>query len=160
MRLPQPRVGKLYAGFWQLEASSRSGSGRLLSPLRHRHELQSIGTRRAVSRERRAHPWLECKCGLARARTTHQRANAYLRPIQRIWRFCFSRRLAQQEWSGWRHPRHRAQFGIDRRLVTRAFRPRKFPGRHLCFGATSVDCSMVYFLVIRRFAEGKGALVE
>ena len=98
--IPQSRSCELHAGVREFDAPSRPNTWGLFSPMCHCHELQSVGSRRAVSRQWRTNSVIERKCGIASALSANQCSYADLWPIRRLRRLRFSGRLAEQEWSG------------------------------------------------------------
>ncbi len=102
-RLSQHSIGKLH----EVLRGDRQPRGfharRLLPPLRDRHVLSSACDGGALSRPRRAQSGQWIVCRLARARATHQCANADLWPLRRFRRIRLSRRPAGKKRGRRRH---------------------------------------------------------
>ena len=118
----------------------------LFSPMCHCHELQSVGSRRAVSRQWRTNSVIQRKCGIASALSANQCSYADLWPIRRLRRLRFSGRLAEQEWSGRRYSRHCSGPSFDCGVVAGTQHGRQLFDRNVCPRADSKQSRLVGLL--------------
>ena len=144
--IPQSRSCELHAGVREFVAPSRPNTWGLFSPMCHCHELQSVGSRRAVSRQWRTNSVVQRKCSIAAALSANQRSYADLWPIRRLRRLRFSGRLAEQEWSGRRYSRHCSGPSFDCGVVAGTQHGRQLFDRNVCPRADSKQSRLVGLL--------------